>query len=137
MKYRKHVREVVVFPDSRQAAKRIPESTLRTLVDINAAAGVKTRIARVRSPESGYVDAPGESTLWGLPALVNTVRDAEVIVSADSLPGHLAEYFERPVFILTPQANEPLMPLSVLLHHRWGRFDAMDAYQRWIIADHG
>lgn len=129
-------RKVVIFPDSRQSAKQIPESTLSTLVDINAAAGMQTRIARVRSPESGYVDAPGEFSIWGLPALVSAVREAEVIVSADSLPGHLAEYFERPVFVLTPQANEPLMPLSVLLHRRWGRFDAVDAYQRWINADH-
>lgn len=130
-------REVMVFPDSRQSAKQIPESTLRALVEINAAAGVQTRIARVRSPESGYVDAPGEFSLWGLPALVSTVRDAEVIVSADSLPGHLGEYFERPVFILTPQANEPLLPLSVFLHQRWGRFDAMDAYKQWVTSNNG
>jgi hypothetical protein len=131
------VREVVVFPDSRQSAKQITESTLRRLVDINAAAGVKTRIARVRSPESGYVDAPGEFSLWGLPALVSTVREAEVIVSADSLPGHLGEYFERPVFILTPQANEPLLPLSVLLNKRWDRFDAMHTYEQWVTSNHG
>lgn len=132
-----HFREVLVFPDSRQSAKQIPESTLRKLVNINAASGVETRIVRVRSPESGYVDAPGEISLWGLQALVNAVKDAEVIVSADSLPGHLGEYFERPVFILTPQVNEPLMPLSVLLHQRWGRFDSMDVYQQWITANHG
>lgn len=130
-------REVLVFPDSRQAAKQIPELTLRSLTTINAAAGVQTRIVRVRPPEIGRVDSPNELSLWGLPALVRAVRDAEVIVSADSLPGHLAEYFERPVFILTPQANEPLMPLSVLLRQRWGRFDALQTYQQWISADHG
>jgi hypothetical protein len=130
-------REVLVFPDSRQAAKQIPESTLRSLTVINAAAGVQTRIVRVRPPEIGRVDSPNELNLWGLPALVRAVREAEVIVSADSLPGHLAEYFERPVFILTPQANEPLMPLSVLQRQRWGRFDAMQTYQQWISDDHG
>ncbi|MEN9491583.1 MAG: hypothetical protein RJA63_2032 [Pseudomonadota bacterium] len=130
-------REVLVFPDSRQPAKQIPESTLRALTDINAATGVRTRVVRVRPPETGRIDAPGELSLWGLPALVRAVREAEVIVSADSLPGHLAEYFERPVFILTPQANEPLMPLSVLLCQRWGRFDAIGAYQQWITAYHG
>lgn len=130
-------REVLVFPDSRQPAKQIAESTLRAVADINERAGLRTRIMRVRPPEPGRVDAPGEHSLWGLPALVRAVREAEVIVSADSLPGHLAEYFERPAFILTPQANEPLMPLSVLLRQRWGRFDAMEAYQQWITADHG
>lgn len=132
----KHYREVVIFPDSRQPAKQIPESTLRALVDINTAAGLQTRIARVRPPEAGYVPTPGEFNLWGLPALVHTVREAEVIVSADSLPGHLAEYFKRPVFIMTPQANEPLMPLSVLLRQRWGRFDAIETYQKWITTNH-
>lgn len=130
-------REALVFPDSRQPAKQIPESTLRALTDINSAVGVRTRVVRVRPPETGRVDAPGELSLWGLPALVRAVREAEVIVSADSLPGHLAEYFERPVFILTPQANEPLMPLSVLLCQRWGRFDAIEVYQQWITANHG
>lgn len=130
-------REVLVFPDSRQPAKQIPESTLRAFIDINTAMGVRTRIMRVRPPEPGRVDAPGEHSLWGLSALVHAVRKAEMIVSADSLPGHLAEYFERPAFILTPQANEPLMPLSVLLRQRWSRFDALEAYQQWITADHG
>jgi hypothetical protein len=131
------VREVIVFPDSRQPVKQIPESTLRALVDINARAGVRTRIVRVRPPEAGRVEASGECSLWGLSDLVCAVREAEAIVSADSLPAHLAEYFERPVFILTPQANEPLMPLSVLLHQRWGRFDTMDTYQRWITTNYG
>jgi hypothetical protein len=130
-------REVVVFPDSRQPAKQISETTLRELVDINAAAGVLTRVVRVRPPQTGQIDVPGEISLWGLTALVKTVREAEVIVSADSLPGHLAEYFERPVFILTPQENEPLMPLSVLLHKRWGRFDNMTTYHNWIAKDYG
>lgn len=130
-------REVIVFPDSRQPAKQIPEPTLRVLVDINAAAGVRTRIMRVRPPETGHVNAPEENSLWGLSALVRAVREAEVIVSADSLPGHLAEYFKRPVFILTPHDNEPLMPLSVLLEKRWGRFDTMKAYQEWITTDYG
>lgn len=130
-------REVLVFPDSRQPAKLIPESTLRALTDINAATGVRTRVVRVRPPGTGRVDVPGELSLWGLPALVRAVREAEVIVSADSLPGHLAEYFERPAFILTPLANEPLMPLSVLLRQRWSRFSAMEAYRQWITADNG
>lgn len=129
-------REVVVFPDSRQQAKQIPEPTIRALIDINAVNGVRTLIARVRPPEEGGVDKPGEISIWGLPALVRALRQAEVIVSADSLPGHLAEYLKIPVFIFSPKANESLMPLSVLLRQRWGRFENMDAYRQWITANH-
>jgi len=131
-----HIREVIVFPDSRQPSKQVPESTLRALLNINALAGLRTRVVRVRPPEAGRKEAPGECSLWGLSALVQAVREAELIVSADSLPGHLAEYFERPVFILTPLANEPLMPLSVILNQRWARFDTMETYQRWITTEY-
>jgi hypothetical protein len=129
-------REVMVFPDSRQPAKQIPEPTIRALIDINATHGVRTLIARVRPPDAGCVDQPGEISIWGLPALVHALRQAEVIVSADSLPGHLAEYLKIPVFIFSPKANESLMPLSVLLRQRWGRFEDMDAYRQWITANH-
>jgi hypothetical protein len=124
--------EVLVFPDSRQPAKQIPESTLQSVADINSRAGIATRIVRVRPPDPGRVDAPGEISLWGLPALVDAVNRAQAIVSADSLPGHLAEYLQRPAFILIRQINEPLMPLSVLLRQRWGRFDVLGSYQHWI-----
>jgi hypothetical protein len=130
-------KEVLVFPDSRQPAKQIPEATLQKIVALNARAGAKTRVMRVRPPDPTRAEVSGEINLWGLPALADAVSGAEAIVSADSLPGHLAEYCKRPAFILTPHSNKPLMPLSVLLRHRWARFDALETYAKWVASDHG
>lgn len=129
-------RELLIFPDSRQTSKQIPESTLNAVTAANTRAGIRTVIIRARPPDPVRVDPDGEFSLWGLPALVESIRNAEAIVSADSLPGHLAEYFKRPAFILTPYANESMMPLSVLLRQRWCRFDDLSAYERWINQDH-
>lgn len=129
-------REVLIFPDSRQPNKQIPDSTLQSVMEINAMFGVRTTIVRVRPPDKNVNNSPNEVSLWGLTNLVRLIQEAEAIVSADSLPGHLAEYFKRPVFILTPKANEPLMPLSVLLYKRWSCFNQLDIYQQWIRAEH-
>jgi|GEM_PF-2268889 len=128
--------EVLVFPDSRQMAKQIPEATLKAVTEANMRVGIRTRIVRVRPPDPLRIEQPGESSLWGLPNLVDCIRNAGAIVSADSLPGHLAEYFKRPAYILTPRSNEPLMPLSVLLCKRWSCFDDLSAYEHYVRENH-
>lgn len=123
---------VLVLPDSRQAHKTIPDTTILLIQKANADVGIKSLIVRVRPPDLDSVILENEISIWGLSALVELLRNAEAVVSADSLPAHIAEYFKRPVFVITPQPNQSLMPLSVLLRQRWSGFTDLGGYKKWI-----
>lgn len=125
---------VLILPESRQAVRNLSDTLVRRIVEANREAGVTSRIVRVRPPTSTAPLAESEVALWGLPALIDAVRSAEAVVSADSLPAHLASYFMRPSFVFTPvpKASWPQMPTSVLLPGAWSDTTDMVAYHSWL-----
>jgi len=129
---------VLVFPDSRQVHRQIPDRIISIILQANADLGIKSLIVRVRPPDSAYVKHENEISIWGLPALVDLIRNAEAVVSADSLPAHLATYFMNPLFIITPTINAsmPQMPPSVLKLQNWDGFTDLGRYKKWIALYH-
>lgn len=125
---------VLILPESRQAVRNLSEETVARIVEVNRIAGVTSRIVRIRHPESAAPLMANEVALWGLPALIDAVRSAEAIVSADSLPAHLAAYFMQPTFVFTPvpKASCPQLPTSVLLPGAWSDTVDMTSYFSWL-----
>jgi hypothetical protein len=125
---------VLILPESRQAVRNLTQETVDRIVAVNRIAGVTSRIVRIRSPESAVPLMANEVALWGLPALIDAVRSAEAIVSADSLPAHLAAYFMKPTFVFTPvpKASWPQLPTSVLLPGAWSDTTDMTSYLSWL-----
>lgn len=129
---------VLILPESRQLVRNLSDETVARIVAVNREAGVASRIVRVRPPESSAPLAENEVPLWGLPSLVDAVKSAEAVVSADSLPAHLASYFMRPTFVFTPvpKASWPQLPTSVLLPGTWNDTTDMASYRSWL-TQHG
>jgi hypothetical protein len=55
-------------------------------------------------------------------SLASAIRSVDSVISADSLPAHLAEYFGRPVFVASPAPNEYWLPYGCFRQERWGIF---------------
>lgn len=119
------VRGVVgIFPDSRIAAKELPEPLVQAVSECLKAAGYDFRVVRAG-------DGREISTFEGL---VETVQSFSGIVSADSLPAHLAEYFGKPSFVFSPAPNPYWLPKSAYLNGNHSIFGApLDGLQRWIL----
>jgi hypothetical protein len=125
---------VLILPESRQIARNLSEETVQRIVAINREVGVRSLIVRVRPPGSGPPLAENEVELWGLSSMIESVKMAEAVVSADSLPVHLAAYFMRPAFVFTPvpRASWPQLPASVLLPGAWSDTTDMTNYRSWL-----
>ena len=54
--------------------------------------------------------------------MANAVRAARVVISADSMPAHMAEYFGVPVFVMSPSPNAYWLPKSCIDSGRWSLF---------------
>lgn len=130
---RKYIEKVVIFPDSRISEKSIPDKLVASLCMENEARGIQTLIVKIGqpSPVPGLAQYPVK-WLDGFSLLLDQIAGADAIVSADSLPAHIAEYLGLPVFVFNSIPNEYWMPLSVHLNGWSSMFSDLSRYQQWL-----
>jgi hypothetical protein len=65
-------------------------------------------------------------------ALIHSIRSVDFIISADSLPAHLAEYYKIPIFVFTPTSNKYWLPLSAYKNTAWSNFFSIEPLEQWL-----
>jgi hypothetical protein len=117
-----------IFPSSRVAAKNLPSAVVTQLVAHCRASGLRPQVFLLDGERPELEAAFPDATIVPrrFAALAEAVRNAGVIISADSLPAHLAEHWLHPVFVVSPVDNRYWLPLSAYQHDRWTVFDHLD-----------
>lgn len=119
---------VGIFPSSRIAAKNLPVAAVVRLAERCRDAGILPRVFLLAGErpelEAAFTDATIVPRRFA--AMAEAVRDAGAIISADSLPAHLAEHWQRPVFVVSPVDNRYWLPLSAYEHDRWTLFERIN-----------
>ncbi len=84
------IERVLIFPDARQAKKEIPAVALQKLIQEQSLNGKKVAVARfnnTNSQELGYRN---------FEELIDLILSSDFIMSADSLPAHIAQAMNKP-----------------------------------------
>jgi hypothetical protein len=117
---------VGIFPASRVPRKEVPIAVIDEVVRASLRLGLDPSLHLLvdERPDLDGVAAKIERIPRTFSALAASVQSVDMIVSADSLPAHLAEFFGIPVFVLSPLANEYWLPLSAYQKRRWSPFDS-------------
>jgi hypothetical protein len=114
---------VGIFPESRLAEKRLPARSLSVIFERAALAGLEATLFILDGDIRPQRDLP---RLVNIPrnfkSLSAAIRSVDAVISADSLPAHLGEYLERPVFVATPAPNEYWLPHQCFSDKNWGIF---------------
>ena len=120
---------VCIFPDSRITAKELPESLIAAVVRENNKLGKETVLVKIGEP-TALPPLGSLKVLWinGFNQLVDQVRSSDLVVSADSLPAHLAEYFGVPNFVFLSKSNDYWMPLSCYRNGFFSEFNSLAGY---------
>jgi ADP-heptose:LPS heptosyltransferase len=124
--------KITIVPSSRVAAKRIPLPVLTAALSHLQAYG-----------ECEIIDMPGEEMELprnarinrierSFPALLAALHGSRLIVSADSLSSHLAEFLGIPCYVITPRPNEYWLPLQAFKSHAWSTFKQSDHLPDWL-----
>jgi hypothetical protein len=117
------VRSVGIFPESRLAAKTLDAATLWGIAAQVMQAGLEARVFLLEGDPSA---TPPMTQVVRVPrnfaSLTQAIASVDCVVSADSLPAHLAEYIAKPVFVAAAFANEYWLPGGCFTHGRWGLF---------------
>jgi len=126
-------RKVYIFPDSRLQYKDLPDWLVVEIAKENRMCGKDTIVVKVGK----RIDLPQFDSLqieWidGLDTLNALVLKADFMVSADSLPAHLAEYLGVPVFVFTPIPTGYWVPLSSFKNGYFSGFNSLSRYKEWL-----
>jgi hypothetical protein len=124
---------VYIFPDSRLKYKDLPSHLIIDIAQENFNRGKKTILVKVGKPVT-LPQFDSIQILWieGLDQLVTQIQKADLMVSADSLPSHLAEYLDVPVFVFTPITNGYWVPLSSYNNGFFSGFNSLTRYKEWL-----
>jgi len=120
---RTRLRSLGVFPESRLVEKRLTHATLSMVFDRAAAAGIDVKLFILEGDIAAEgMHHPCTRIPRNFSSLAAAIKSVDCVVSADSLPAHLAEYFDRPTFVALPAANEYWMPFGCFIEKRWSVF---------------
>ena len=103
-----------IFPGSRLQAKHVPLEVIETILTTAGTCGIKAELMLLdgESPELEASGLPFTPVPRDFASLIAAVRGAGRVVSADSMPAHMAEYVGRPVFVYSPVPNRYWLPRS-------------------------
>ena len=86
---------IILFPDSRKMNKILKKTVINDISNISG----KIKIAKF-----GFYDNETNFISYSsFDELTNIIKNADFIISSDSLPAHLAEFYKKPHFILYNQ----------------------------------
>lgn len=112
-----------VFPISRSEEKDIPASVLHLLNELFEREGKKLKIYLFPDQLSRFKEVKNITAISkDFVTLIEHIRAHRIIISADSLPAHLAQYFNIPVFVLTQKNNPYWLPIGSLEKGRYCNF---------------
>jgi hypothetical protein len=116
-------RSVGIFPESRLVEKRLGAATVSAILNRTARAGLEAKLFILDGDLSSQREHPRAVNISrNFESLANAIKSVDSVISADSLPAHLAEYFGRPVFVASPSPNEYWLPHGCFIDKRWGIF---------------
>jgi ADP-heptose:LPS heptosyltransferase len=118
------IRNISIFPSSRVFKKQIPGNVINRTLDIIRSAGFKSTVYFVRGdviPTGIKSDITLLDSSFSI--LGDAIKGSDIVISADSLPAHLAEFNSIPTFVLSFKDNHYWLPLSSFLGGFCSNFD--------------
>ena len=121
-----------IFPASRLASKFIPLTLLERIVEDASASGREIAIHLLEGERRDVHESGLPVIVWprDFVALGKAVSSCDLVISADSLPAHLAENASLPSFVLGPEPNTYWLPASAYFNRRWSTFGDQDTLER-------
>lgn len=127
------ISRVIIIPGARMRHKQIPTHVLLELAAELRQRCINTSVVVL---EGESIDLPAGIHVKRVPRnfgeLVAAVKNSDLVISADSLPGHLSEFLGIPVFVSTPSPNPYWLPQSAYLTNGWATFADIQPLRNWL-----
>ena len=120
------------------AASRVPRKVLprEVIAQVHRQLADRGVAAQVLLLEGEQVEVPRSVGLVRLPrqfsALISSLRETDIVVSADSLPAHIGEHLGKPTFVISPAPNPYWLPRAAFLQGGHGVFGDLGNLDTWL-----
>ncbi len=118
-------KRIIIFPNARKSFRNIPEKLLMKIISECINFGYDPVIFELdneRSLELKNVKKVRSNLSFS--NTINYVNSSRAVISCDSLPVHIASYFDKPVFVVSPyNKTKYWLPENSLINNYWAKFD--------------
>lgn len=123
----------VIVPSSRISRKAIPPHVIGAAISVLTQHGISAKVLVLEGEESAVPERiPKKIVPRTFSALIDAVRGADIVISADSVAAHLAEYYGLPTFVLTPQFNCYWLPPHAFKDDASATFGDLSPLSSWL-----
>jgi ADP-heptose:LPS heptosyltransferase len=129
------INSAVIIPGARMESRKIPPSVISKLAAELEKFSIKACVVVL---EGESIDIPSGICVKKIPrsfdGLVATIKSTDLVISADSLPGHLSEFLGKPIFVLTPMPEHTKywLPRSAYQTNGWATFSDIKPLRSWL-----
>ena len=121
-----------IFPDSRLATKQLSNALVATIFHDLISSGLDPQVVYVGN--KSIPRALNARCIDGFESLVECIQNFDLIISADSLPAHIAEFFGKPIFVFSAVENNYWLPKSSFLNGRHALFNEVHKCREWALS---
>jgi hypothetical protein len=125
--------KAIIIPGARMIHRVIPAGVISRYVHELARRNIRSEVVVL---EGEAVDLPVNINLRVIPrefgALIDAIKNSDLVISADSLPSHLSEFFHIPVFVSTPAPKPYWLPKSSYKTTGWATFSDINPFHCWL-----
>jgi hypothetical protein len=120
------------------AASRVPRKVLpcKVIAQVHQQLAERGVAAQVLLLEGEQVEVPQSVGLVRVPrqfsALMASLRETDIVISADSLPAHIGEHLGKPTFVISPAPNPYWLPRAAFLQGGHGVFGNLGNLNTWL-----
>lgn len=123
---------IAIFPESRDKNKLLPVTFVKELVVyLESMNFIVTTIIVDKLLLDKFNDCNAKLNINSFDGLIKNIK-ANNVISADSLPSHIAEHFNIPNFVYVSKPNEYWMPYSCYTMHNWDTYGSFKYLNKWI-----
>lgn len=126
-------RRALIVAASRVPRKVLPSEVIAQVHQQLAARGVAAKVLLL---EGEQVEVPRSLGLVRVPrqfsTLIASLRETDIVVSADSLPAHIGEHLGKPTFVISPAPNPYWLPRAAFLQGGHGVFGNLVNLEKWL-----
>lgn len=126
-------RRALIVPASRVSQKVLPCQVIARVQQQLADKGLEAKVLLL---EGEQVEVPKSVELIRVPrqfaALICSLRETDLIISADSLPAHIGDHLGKPTFVISPAPNPYWLPRAAFLQGGHGVFNNFEYLNTWL-----
>lgn len=123
----------IIIPGARVAGRVIPKEIIGLIFDLLKSKKIPVSVLIL---DGELFDIPTGIPVLRLPRsfdnLVTAIQQCGLVISADSLPSHLSEFFNVPVFVSTPKPKPYWLPRSSYINNGWATFENTSLLNEWL-----